>query len=289
MSVFPRKEYLQPSALYISLKISLQRFHAPFSQLTTKQRRIVQREVQKEYDLQQKILNTAEAKQVRVDKHAVNQAVTSIRNRYPDRQSFDTDLRNNGLTSTTLQQALTEELMAEQVLVRVAEGAPPVTDKKIKAYYQANKDFFCTQEERFARHILITINPAFPENSPANAQKRLTSIQRQLKKEPARFPNLAAHYSECPSALKKGELGRVGRGALFSQLEDSLFQLAEGEISGIVTTEMGLHLLFCEKIWPAESLSLHEARHRIQTALEKKHRRTHQKNWLMDLMDESPA
>lgn len=197
---------MPPSEIYISFKTSLKLFQVPFSELTDEQRKVVRNDVQKEYELQQKILQTAEVAHVKVDDRTLNQAIDCIRNRYQDSESFDNDLHRNGLTDKSFKEALTEELKAELVLAHVAKNAPPVTDDDIKEYYSIHKEKFSTQEQRFARHILITINPSFEENSPENARKRLENILQQLEKDPSRFPELAANSSECPSALKKGNL-----------------------------------------------------------------------------------
>lgn len=65
--------------------------------------------------------------------------------------------------------------------------------------------------------------------------------------------------------------------------------MTEGEVSKIVVTEMGLHLLSCEKIWPAKEISLQEARKSIQTILEKKQKISYQKKWLQNLMNKPVA
>ena len=97
MSARKKKEKPKPSELYLALKTSLRLYHVPFYQLTDEQRRIVKSEVVNEYELQQKILQTAEVAFVKVDEQSLDQSVKCIRNRYPDRKSFDNDLLRNEL------------------------------------------------------------------------------------------------------------------------------------------------------------------------------------------------
>ena len=115
---------------------------------------------------------------------------------------------------------------------------------------------FRRPETRLARHILITINDTIAENTRSAAGKRINAIQARLAKEPQRFEEQALKHSECPTALDGGKLGDLPRGKLFPELDKALFELKAGEVSGVLESELGFHVLRCDTITEAGVLGL---------------------------------
>jgi peptidyl-prolyl cis-trans isomerase C len=139
---------------------------------------------------------------------------------------------------------------------------------------------FESPEIRQARHILITINPEYPENTPAVARSTMQQVVEKLAGRGNRFEQFAKRYSECPTAMEGGKLGDVKRGQLYQELDSALFNMKEGEISDIVETELGFHILYCEKIKQAKRVPLSKAYPQIREHLQERHRRNCQKAWL---------
>jgi len=103
---------------------------------------------------------------------------------------------------------------------------------------------------------LVTLNDDLPDNTRPVAQSRIEAIAARLARDPKRFEEQAMKHSECPSALQGGLLGEVPRGQLYPELDAALFLMQEGEVSAILESPMGLHLLRCESITPAAVLTL---------------------------------
>ncbi|MGD9164689.1 MAG: peptidylprolyl isomerase, partial [Chromatiales bacterium] len=112
---------------------------------------------------------------------------------------------------------------------------------------------------------------------------RAQEVVRKLAGRGNRFEEFAKRYSECPTAMEGGKLGQTSRGQLYESLDAVLFRLEEGEISDIVESEMGFHILFCEKIKPARKVPLSKAAPRIREVLQERQRRNCQKAWLNSL------
>jgi peptidyl-prolyl cis-trans isomerase C len=83
--------------------------------------------------------------------------------------------------------------------------------------------------------------------------------------------------------MEGGKLGDVKPGQLYQELDSVLFRMQEGEISEIVETELGLHILYCEKIKPAKRMPLSKAYPRIREHLQERQRRNCQKSYLAKL------
>jgi parvulin-like peptidyl-prolyl isomerase len=104
-----------------------------------------------------------------------------------------------------------------------------------------------------ASHILVQWKGARATSAPLpataatrtreEARTRAEEVRRQAVQEGADFAALARQVSDCPTAAKGGDLGRFGRGGVLKPIEDAAFGLEVGEVSGIVETEFGFHLV----------------------------------------------
>jgi peptidyl-prolyl cis-trans isomerase C len=83
--------------------------------------------------------------------------------------------------------------------------------------------------------------------------------------------------------MEGGRLGTLNRGQLYPALDAALFELAAGQLSGVLESELGFHLLLCEAIHPAKSLPFDQVRTRIHQALEQRRRKEQQRHWLASL------
>ncbi len=127
-----------------------------------------------------------------------------------------------------------------------------VSEADLKTYYEQNTARFGTKEERRASHILITAPPSMPAADRAKAKAKAEQLLAEVKKTPASFADVARKNSQDPgSAEKGGDLDFVTRGAMVKPFEDAMFSLKKGEISGVVETEFGYHIIEVTDIKPA--------------------------------------
>ena len=166
---------------------------------------------------------------------------------------------------------------------RLAARRPSVSELDERLFFEMHKDRFTQPERRTARHILITVNDDFEENRCAAALARIERLARKLAGHPNRFPSLARKYSECPSALQGGRLGTLPRGQLYASLDAALFKLPEGAVSGPVGSDVGFHLLWCEKVHRGHTWPFSKARPHIRRLLEERAGRNCQKAWIAEL------
>ena len=272
-----------PEFAYHLLRGAVERFSKALPDLDAQQYQEAMQQADKTYALESLVLSTEEARDVVVAANKVDEAVAEVAKRYPSREEFLQDMESNGLDEETLRNALQRELMFDAVMERVAARTPVISDLDIRIFYELHKERFVLPEKRTTRHILVTINPDFPENTPEQARKRLQEYADQARRKPKRFTALAREHSECPTALQDGLLGDVKRGDLYPELDAVLFQLAEGEVSDLIETEVGLHILLCEKIHEGRLVPLAKAEPRIRQTLEQRRRRACQKAWLEPL------
>lgn len=268
---------------YILLRAASALFKKSPAELTNQQLSQVKKQAEKEHELEQRVLNSVQAAIVIIPPAEVQDAYQQVRSRYEDEDSFRTVLADNQLTIDSLKEALYRQVKVNTVLETIAAGAEKVSEVEIELFYYNHLDRFTRPEQREVAHILISINPDYPENSRENALQRAQEIYSLLQENIQQFSDLALKHSECPTALQGGLLGTVGRGKLYPELEEVLFGLPAGQISEAVESEMGFHLLYCKKIHPANTMTLEQAHPRIRQSLQDRYRMQKQRQWLASL------
>lgn len=122
-----------------------------------------------------------------------------------------------------------KEILTQTAIGRILEDVK-VTDEEVKDYYEANKNYFMSQEVVSARHILV--------DSLELANEIKNKIENGLN-----FEMAAMQYSSCPSKEQGGNLGQFTRGRMVPEFETAAFQLAVGQISEPVKTQFGYHII----------------------------------------------
>ncbi len=155
------------------------------------------------------------------------------------------------------------------VLSREALAAQAsVSPEEIKAAYERNAKNYVAQEERRASHILIQSPPDAPEAEQKAARARIESILQQARKSAGDFARLAKEHSQDPgSGPKGGDLGYFARGAMVKPFEEAVFSMKENQVSDVVRTEFGFHIIRLTGIKPRKVRSLEEARDSISSEL----------------------
>jgi len=265
------------------MRAALSAFQCRFDQLNEAQQREVEKTAQKAMAIETAILSSREAWDVFLPERVIDEAVETVRARYDSHLDFDRDLVANGLDMQTLKLALSRDLWVETVLDRVAQDVPPPCETEAKCWYDSHKERFRVPETRAVRHILITVNEDLTDNSRGKARLKIEAIRDQLDGSVPQFEQLAKQHSECPTALDGGRLGSVPRGTLYSLLDETLFMMDEGTLSGVLESEMGFHILLCEEIQQGRAVPFDKARKRIMEHLTAAKRHGAQRRWIEGL------
>jgi peptidyl-prolyl cis-trans isomerase C len=274
---------------YHMLRNSLNKYQKNLAQLNPTENDAIYKIACKSFDLEVLVLASKEAEELVIAEQQLESAIQEVSSRYSSEEEFVADLEINGLNIEGLRSALYRELLFDGVMQKVASRGADVNDLDIQLFYEMHHDRFQVPETRVARHILITINPEFPENTRAAAYGRMEELIQKLAGRANRFDQFAKRYSECPTAMEGGKLGEISRGQLYEALDAELFNMESGEISPLIESDMGLHVLYCEKIKPAKRVPLSKAAPRIREILTERQRRNCQKSWLNSLQTKHQA
>jgi len=139
-----------------------------------------------------------------------------------------------------------EQVKLEFVMLSANTLIPKMqtTDEEAKKFYDENASKFQGSEQRHASHILIGAGASASPEAKAEAKKKAEQVLAEIKKNPAKFAELAKKYSQDPgSAEKGGDLGTFGRGSMVKPFEDAAFSMKPGEVSGLVKSDFGYHII----------------------------------------------
>ena len=162
-----------------------------------------------------------------------------------------------------------EQVKAEYLVLsqEALQAQVSVSDAEIKAWYDGHKDRYVQPEERRVSHILLSTEGDAGKDK-AGVQMKAESVLKEVQAAPAKFAELAKKYSQDSGSAKNGgDLGFFGRGMMDKAFEDAAFGLADGEISGLVQTDYGFHIIKLDGIKPAKQRPLDEVRAEIETEL----------------------
>jgi peptidyl-prolyl cis-trans isomerase D len=144
-----------------------------------------------------------------------------------------------------------EQVKAEFVVFSLTSILPSITvsEDEVKAFYKTNADKYQNQQQREASHILIAASKNAAPAEKAKAKAKAEDVLGQIKKNPKQFEELATKYSQDPESAKKGgDLGAFGRGMMVKPFDDAVFSMKVNEISGIVESDFGYHIIKLTKV-----------------------------------------
>jgi peptidyl-prolyl cis-trans isomerase C len=204
-----------------------------------------------------------------VEAQKVEDEIVSIKQRFPSEVEFNNALAGMDLSEVTLRLRINQRFAIQKLIDNKIGDSLAVTDKESKDYYTSNPQLFRQPQEVRARHILIKLVPEADEAQKAEAQKKIEMIQQKLKNG-GDFTELAKEFSEGPSSVSGGDLGFFRRGQMVKPFEEAAFALKANEVSDIVQTRFGYHIIKIVEIKPEGTISYEEIKQRLDEYLKQK-------------------
>ena len=141
-----------------------------------------------------------------------------------------------------------------------------VREREVRRYYKKYTDNYVTPPEVKARHILLKLVPDAPENEQQEKREQLNKLLAEIKAGSS-FEELAKKHSEDGTSAEGGDLGWFKPGEMVPAFESAAFALEAGQVSEIVQSPFGLHLIKVEERKDEITKSLDEAREEITLIL----------------------
>lgn len=142
-----------------------------------------------------------------------------------------------------------------------------IDDDAVKKRYEKDITKYQTKESRRARHILLSAGADADATTHDRQRKKAQDVLKLAKIDPD-FAKLAQTYSEGPSNKNGGDLGSFEQGKMVKEFDNAVFSMKVGEISDVVKTEFGYHIIKLEAIVPAETKNLEDVKDSIVQTLQ---------------------
>lgn len=213
--------------------------------------------------VEEKLLRQEAKKQsIVVTKQDIEKGVGEVKKRFsPDNnyKEYKVELERQGYTEKSFEKDIKEQLMVMKLIEReVKEKVTAPTDEEIKKYYDDHKDEMKQTEQVKARHILIRLDEKADMKAQSAALKRIQEVQEKIRKGED-FAALAKEYSDDPGSKSNGgDLGYFSKETMVPEFSKAAFSMKVGDVSDVVKTSFGYHLIKVEDIKPAKDLGLED-------------------------------
>jgi len=206
-----------------------------------------------------------------------------FRAQFPDSATFVQQLQSAGLTQESVRDRLRENLQINSVVESHTAQAGLVTPQDVETFYRENPEQFRSPEQVRASHILVRSDTTETPQARSAHRARADSLLAELKKG-ADFATVARQNSEDPgSAERGGDLDYFARGQMVPAFDTAAFSLGIGQMSGIVETPFGYHILKVTDKKSAGMVSLDEVRPRLEQYLQTRGKSEALRAWVMQL------
>ncbi len=190
----------------------------------------------------QLLLDKARELAIGLTEEEVDARLEEIKTQFPSAEEFETALAGQGLTEERLRKDLKDNLVIQELLEQEVEGKIVVSDADARSFYDDNPQQFRQPEQIQASHIILTLEEGTGDAEKSDKKKQLEDLKARIEGGED-FAELAREHSQGPSAPRGGDLGFFSRGQMVKPFEDAAFALDVGELSGIVETQFGYHLI----------------------------------------------
>ena len=179
---------------------------------------------------------------IKVEPSEVEAAFADIQKKFNDMAALKKALAKSNITVDELKVKIKRGIAAKKLIDSQVVNTIVVSEAENRKFYDAHPEYFKQAEQVKASHILIKYDSKAEASVKDEAKRKIKDIQKKLKAGES-FSELAKQFSDCPSKKQGGDLGFFERKKMVKPFADAAFALQTGEISDIVETGFGFHLI----------------------------------------------
>ena len=239
------------------------------TQLTPDQMLGYQRQVLGKLVDQELLVQTAAKTKVPDVDKKVEEQVAQIKASFPDPKMFEEQLKKVGRSEERLRADVRQMVTVQAFIEAEFASKVKIGDDQIKAFYDEHPDYFEKPAQIRASHILVSVPPDATEEAKKAKRAAIDKARERVTTGKEDFAKVAAEMSDCPSKQKGGDLDFFGKGQMVAEFDKAAFALKPGEISDVVTTQFGYHVIKQTGAQAAEKRPLDAMKESIEKFLKK--------------------
>jgi peptidyl-prolyl cis-trans isomerase C len=212
------------------------------------------------------LMQEARSRKITVTDAEVDQNLKQMRSQFPNEEAFTKALADRGMTLDKLKSDAKVDMSISKMMEAELATVPPPTDVQLREFYDKNPDKFKQDEAVRASHILFRVAENADEATKKKALEQAQTVLKQARAG-ADFAELAKKYSADGSAQQGGDLNFFTKGQMVPQFDQVAFALKPGQISDIVTTQFGYHIIKVTDRRPASTVPFEQVSDKIKEFL----------------------
>ena len=183
------------------------------------------------------LLDQAARLDIPVTEKDIDAEVARVVQQVGGEENYKKALAAQGISEADFRKELEKGARVNMLVNQACAHVADPTEDEVTAFYEAHKQEYVEPHQVLCQHILV-------KGSNDAALDKIKEIRERIVNDKADFAEEAKKHSDCPSGAQGGSLGWFGRGMMVPEFDKVAFEMKKGEVSGIVTTEFGYHIIY---------------------------------------------
>jgi peptidyl-prolyl cis-trans isomerase C len=212
------------------------------------------------------LFDEAERLQIEVSEAELDARIAQYEEQCGGKEAFAALLKKQNINPVEFREQTRRGRRVDKLVEMHTAGIPDPTEEEMREHFENHRDEYTKDAQAQAQHILVSPKGS-GEDAKAEALSKILDLKRRIEAGED-FSALAAAHSDCPSGKQAGgSLGWFGRGAMVPEFDKAVFSMEDGEVSDVVETQFGYHIIRKVAHIDAESPTFEEAREKIRDFL----------------------
>lgn len=221
----------------------------------------------------------AEAKGIKIPAADFDVEYNKMVAKFKTKKALKTAYQDSGFTDKSFKRMIERKLLADKIRLAEVDGAVTVSPEKVKNHYTANVAKYSKPEEFRASHIMVKVDPSLSSEEKLALKTKAENLLKRIKAG-EKFEEIAINESDDLSKIKGGDLGYFHAGQTQPEFDEALLKLKVGEISDVVETLYGFHIIRLAERRAPRVIPFDEIQDRIKKDLVNAEKKQLLENWM---------
>jgi parvulin-like peptidyl-prolyl isomerase len=158
-------------------------------------------------------------------------------------ENFRKALAAQNITDEAFRNELEKGARVNKLVEQACTGVEEPTEQEVTDFYEAHKSEYVSEPKVLCQHILVKVEDNSTSDEKSAAFEKILAIKDRIAAG-GNFAEEAQRHSDCPSGREGGSLGWFGPGMMVPEFDKVAFEMKKGEVSGVVTTQFGYHIIY---------------------------------------------
>ena len=212
------------------------------------------------------LLERSQQLDVPVSAADIDAEVAKVVDQVGGEENFKKALAAQNITEEAFRSELEKGARVNKLVEQACTGVEEPTEQEVTDFYEAHKSEYVTEPKVLCQHILVKVEDNSSSDEKSAAFEKILAIKERIAAG-GNFAEEAEKNSDCPSGREGGSLGWFGPGMMVPEFDKVAFEMKKGEVSGVVTTQFGYHIIYKADEQPGGQQTLVDVHDQIKDLL----------------------